>query len=253
MLLFSFLSVMGFELGLSIVGKDSIFMQGRNYSGKHTWDWKHFFSRFTNWKRLKIKEFLVFSIIINSITSIIKFTFGIASASIFLGMNASYYFVLCIARIIVLRQLPKDSFYNNQFEKEKFEKNAYWVIGKFIVLLGLIYFIISLQMLYSSEAIVYTGYVVYLVALVSFSKLGIAIYGVHITKNLHEPNISSLKVINFTDALVSLVVTQATLLELGSTNAGMHSTWNAYLGFSVSLIIVITGVLFSRRIIKILK
>lgn len=214
---------------------------------------KDFFGRFIKWKRLKIREFLLLSIVLNGITTIIKFIFGMATASIFLGLNASYYFVLCIARIILLQGLQRHVTYNSQYVKNNEEKKAYGVMGKFIILLGFIYFLISLKMYWSSEAIVYTGYIVYLIALVSFSKLGIAIYGVYISKNLHEPHVAALRVINFADALVSLVVTQATLIELGNGSLVNHNAWNAYLGFAVSLLIMVTGRLFGRRVAKILE
>jgi divalent metal cation (Fe/Co/Zn/Cd) transporter len=212
----------------------------------------HFFRRIANWKKMKIKEFLVLSIGLNSITASIKLIFGIVNSSIFLGMNSLYYLVLCIARIILLKGL-QDEVEDNHYNNERSQKKPYHVIGNFIIILGLIYFMISLQMYYSSEANVYTGFIVYLVALVSFSKLGIAIYGVLITKNLHQPIIAAMQVFNFTDALVSLVVTQATLLQLGSNGIENHNIWNAYLGFIISLTIVLTGVFFSRRVLKILE
>ena len=68
-------------------------------------------------------------------------------------------------------------------------------------------------------------YITYLVALIAFTSIGTAIYGIKIT--------------NFANALTSIVLTQVVLLDTYAD--GYDSTLNGYTGMGVSLIIIGLG------------
>ena len=82
-------------------------------------------------------------------------------------------------------------------------------------------------------------YLSYLVALMAFSSIGSAIYGMIKYKRNKEPIIKGIKITNFANALTSIVLTQVVLLDIYAK--GYDSTVNGYIGMGVSLIIIVLG------------
>ena len=120
------------------------------------------------------------------------------------------------------------------------EFTAYKHSGLFLCLLGGTYLLVCLRMYFMGDATLYGGYIVYLVAAVAFTKLGLAIYGAVIARHLKSPIVTTLKIFSFTDAMVSIVVTQCTLLTMQSQNQAIHSS--AVLGIGFSALFVLMGV-----------
>ena len=82
-------------------------------------------------------------------------------------------------------------------------------------------------------------YIAYLVALIAFSSIGTAFYGMIKYKRNQEPIIKGIKITNFANALTSIVLTQVVLLDIYAK--GYDSTINGYTGMGVSLIIAGLG------------
>ena len=82
-------------------------------------------------------------------------------------------------------------------------------------------------------------YITYLVALIAFTSIGTAIYGMIKYKRNQEPIIKGIKITNFANALTSIVLTQVVLLDTYAD--GYDSTLNGYTGMGVSLIIIGLG------------
>lgn len=93
--------------------------------------------------------------------------------------------------------------------------------GVFLCLLGVSYLLVCLRIYLVGDALVYEGYIVYLVALIAFTKLGFAIHGNIVNRHLNNPIISTLKMISFTDAVVSIVVTQMAVLTMKGSPSGI--------------------------------
>lgn len=75
--------------------------------------------------------------------------------------------------------------------------------------------------------------------------MGFAIHGTIITQHLKDPIVSTLKTINVADALVSVVMTQCTLLAMeGPSNPVGNS---ALLGMGCSLLFVLLGISVLRK------
>ncbi len=128
---------------------------------------------------------------------------------------------------------------------------AYKRSGIFLCLLGISYLLVCLRMYFVGDATVYGGYTVYLVAAVAFAKLGFAIYGTVINRHLKDPIVSTLKIISFTDAMVSIVVTQYTLLTMAASSQAVDSS--ALFGMGCSILFVLVGIfmLLKRKSIAI--
>ena len=95
------------------------------------------------------------------------------------------------------------------------------------------------------DSTVYRGYMVYLVALVAFVKMGFAISGTLSARKRNSPIVTAVKVLSFADALVSIVVTQCTLLTFkNSPHAGTSS---ALFGLGVSGLFLLAGLIMAIR------
>ena len=111
--------------------------------------------------------------------------------------------------------------------------------GVMLILLGIMYFFVSSYMYYKGTNTNMHEYITYLVALIAFTSIGTAIYGMIKYKRNKEPIIKGIKITNFANALTSIVLTQVVLLDTYAN--GYDSTLNGYTGMGVSLIIIGLG------------
>lgn len=181
------------------------------------------------------------SFVINTVSGIGQLTIGIYLLSPWFIANAIYYLLLCSARGHALQRYQKAKLISDAEERYHFEFSIYKRSGVFICLSGISYLLVCLRMYFVGDAVVYSGYTVYLVALIAFSKLGTAIHGTIVTRHLQNPIVSTLKIINFTDAFVSIIVTQYTLLTMKQTENAMG--YSAIGGMIVSGMIILQGIL----------
>lgn len=108
-----------------------------------------------------------------------------------------------------------------------------------LILLGISYFFVSLYMYYKGTNTNTHEYITYLVALIAFTSIGTAIYGMIKYKRNQEPIIKGIKITNFANALTSIVLTQVVLLDTYAGN--YNSTLNGYTGIGVGIIIICLG------------
>jgi predicted membrane protein len=85
----------------------------------------------------------------------------------------------------------------------------------------------------------------YAVAAVAFTKIGFSAVGIIKARNMHNPLISLFKTISFLDAMVSMVLTQCTLLTMMKYTAAVSSS--ALFGMGVSALFLITGIFMLVR------
>ena len=119
------------------------------------------------------------------------------------------------------------------------EYKSYLQNGVMLILLGVMYFFVSSYMYYKGTNTNMHEYITYLVALIAFTSIGTAIYGMIKYKRNQEPIIKGIKITNFANALTSIVLTQVVLLDTYAN--GYDSTLNGYTGMGVSLIIIGLG------------
>lgn len=189
----------------------------------------------------------VASLVINALIGIGKLILGIYLLSGWFMVTAVYYLILCVARGQALHKYTVAKGIEDPNERYEIEFNVYQRSGTFLCLLGVSYLLVSLRMYVVGDALIYRGYMVYLVAAVAFTKLGFAIYGTVANRHLKGPIVASLKIISFSDALVSIVVTQYTLLVMeNSSDAISSSSWFG-MGCSIVFILLGIGMLFKKK------
>ena len=190
-------------------------------------------------KKDQLIFFLICSTISNFIVGVIKLTLSLTLPSLWFFINAGFSFVLAICRFLTIKK------YNNikKLKDKKLiireENKSYLQNGVMLILLGIMYFFVSSYMYYKGTNTNMHEYITYLVALIAFTSIGTAIYGMIKYKRNQEPIIKGIKITDFANALTSMVLTQVVLLDTYAD--GYDSTLNGYTGMGVSLIIIGLG------------
>ena len=190
-------------------------------------------------KKDQLIFFLVCSIISNFFVGIIKFIFSLTIPSLWFFINAGFSFVLAICRFLTIKKYNKIKKIKDKHTIIKEEYKSYLQNGIMLILLGIMYFFVSSYMYYKGTNTNMHEYITYLVALIAFTSIGTAIYGMIKYKRNKEPIIKGIKITNFANALTSMVLTQVVLLDTYANE--YDSTLNGYTGMGVSLIIIGLG------------
>lgn len=190
-------------------------------------------------KKDQLIFFLICSTISNFVVGIIKFIFSLTIPSLWFFINAGFSLVLAICRLLTIKTYNKIRKIKDKKVKFIEEYKSYLQNGIMLILLGIMYFFVSSYMYYKGTNTNMHEYITYLIALIAFTSIGTAIYGMIKYKRNKEPIIKGIKITNFANALTSIVLTQVVLLDTYAD--GYDSTLNGYTGMVVSLIIISLG------------
>ncbi|MBO5178728.1 MAG: hypothetical protein J6B87_00050 [Clostridia bacterium] len=191
-------------------------------------------------KKDKLFFFLICGSISNLFIGIIKFIFAITIPSLWFFINSIFSFVLAMSRMIIINNYNKIKKVDDERTRIIKEQKSYLQNGVMLILLGIVYFFVSSYMYYNGTNTNMHEYITYLIALIAFSSIGTAIYGMIKYKRNKEPIMKAVKITNFANALTSIVLTQVVLLDTYATT--YDSTINGYTGMGVSLIIIGLGI-----------
>ena len=183
--------------------------------------------------------FLICSTISNFIVGVIKLTLSLTLPSLWFFINAGFSFVLAICRFLTIKKYNKIKKVKDKQIIIREENKSYLQNGIMLILLGIMYFFVSSYMYYKGTNTNMHEYITYLVALIAFTSIGTAIYGMIKYKRNQEPIIKGIKITNFANALTSMVLTQVVLLDTYANE--YDSTLNGYTGMGVSLTIIGLG------------
>ena len=148
--------------------------------------------------------------------------------------------VLSLARIFSIRDYGKMRTMKDKEIKRKIGYKNYLNNGILLIILGIMYFFVSVYMYYEGTTTNMHEYLTYLVAFIAFWSIGSAIYGMVKYKKDHSPILKAVKITNFANAMTSIVLTQVVLLDTYAKEYDLTNV-NGYTGMSVSLIIMILG------------
>ena len=190
-------------------------------------------------KKDQLIFFLVCSTISNFCVGIIKFILSLSIPSFWFFINAIFSLVLAACRFLTIKRYNKIKVLKDKNVQMKEGYKNYIQNGVMLIVLGIIYFFVSSYMYYKGTNTNMHEYITYLVALIAFTSIGSAIYGMIKYKKNQEPIIKGIKITNFANALTSIVLTQVVLLDTFANE--YDSTLNGYTGMGVSLIIIWLG------------
>ena len=190
-------------------------------------------------KKDQLIFFLVCSTISNFCVGIIKFILSLSIPSFWFFINAIFSFVLAACRFLTIQRYNKIKVLKDKNIQMNEGYKNYIQNGVMLIVLGIIYFFVSSYMYYKGTNTNIHEYITYLVALIAFTSIGTAIYGMIKYKKNQEPIIKGIKTTNFANALTSIVLTQVVLLDTFANE--YDSTLNGYTGMGVSLAIIWLG------------
>ena len=179
--------------------------------------------------------------IINIVIAIVKFILAFTLPSLWFFINAIFMSILSISRFFSIRNYGKQrSTKLTKEQKEQIGYKNYLHNGILLILLGIIYFFVSVYMYQKGTNTTMHEYLTYLVALNAFWSISWAIYGMIKYNKKTSPILKSVKMTNFANALTSMVLTQVVLLDTYAKEYDLTQI-NGYTGMGVSIIIIIIG------------
>lgn len=145
---------------------------------------KEWLDQYMRDSRNRTAAFTTASFAINVLLGIGKLILGVYLLSAWFVSTAVYYLILSAARGLTLRRFAAARQMEDPGERYDLEFAVYKKSGLFLCLLGLSYLLVCLRMYTVGDAVVFRGNIVYLIALVAFSKLGTAIHGNVVNRHL---------------------------------------------------------------------
>jgi len=183
---------------------------------------------------------LSLSTIFNLIFIFINFINGIINKSLWFTSLSIYYLFLTIIKIYLLTNFKSST--------KSTENNIYKYVGYLLMLLNLILSGVMVQMIIKNKAVADNSYMIYLNALYSFYLIISAIINVIKYRKYKNKLLTSVKIINFFTATVSIFMLQTTLLAtFGENQLEFIKLMNTITG---SVISILTLGISSYMIIK---
>lgn len=209
-----------------------------------------------NIKNLEKKDrtmlLLIFTTTANILLAVVKFIFAITIPSLWFFVNACFLAVLSMSRFFSIRNYGKRrNIINEKIKKEIGYKN-YLHNGILLIVLGIMYFFVSVYMYYKGTNTTMHEYLTYLVALNAFWSISLSIHGMIKYKRESSPILKSVKITNFANALTSIVLTQVVLLDTYASEYDLAEI-NGYTAVAVALAIIIMGLYMVINIQKLIE
>ena len=195
---------------------------------------------------------LIFTTTANILFAVVKFVFAVSIPSLWFFVNACFLTVLSISRFFSIKNYGKRRSINNEKEKKEIGYKNYLYNGILLVILGIMYFLVSVYMYYKGTNTNMHEYLTYLVALNAFWSISWSIHGMIKYKRKASPILKSVKITNFANALTSIVLTQVVLLDTYASEYDLAQV-NGYTGMVVSIAIIVMGLYMIINIQKFLE
>lgn len=191
-------------------------------------------------KKDRTMFFLIITTFGNVIIAIIKLIFAVTIPSLWFFVNSGFLIVLSLSRFFSIRDYGKRRSIKSEKEKKEIGYKNYLQNGVLLILLGIMYFFVSVYMYYKGTNTTMHEYLTYLVALNAFWSISWSIYGMIKYKRKSSPILKAVKITNFANAMTSIVLTQVVLLDTYAKEYDLAQI-NGYTGMAVSIIIIIMG------------
>ena len=138
-------------------------------------------------KEDRVMFFLIFTTIGNIFMATVKFILSLTLPSLWFFINAIFMIVLSFARFFSIKDYRKTKLIKDEKEIQIIGYKNYLNNGILLVMLGIMYFFVSSYMYYKGTNTNMHEYITYLVALIAFTSIGTAIYGMVKYKRNQEP------------------------------------------------------------------
>lgn len=186
-------------------------------------------------------KWVKFSILTHTVFAIIKILTSVLSFSIFLFIHAFYNILIVRTKYLVFNTRKDES--SQSLDAEK----VYQIIGYSIIAISFIFTIYCVRLFHPNyNMIAYPKFVGILVALFTVFELIISYSGIVTARMERDILAEALKFINMTSSLISIHLTQLTLVSF--TNADYRiSLYIGISGYIIGLVILGMGIFMIKR------
>lgn len=190
---------------------------------------------------------LVCSLTINIGFAVFNSVLGIISYSVWYGALAGYYLLLSAIRcgVLIGWQRAKKQTNGNETDLAVKKLHVFRNCGIALLVLEIALTVAVTQMVLAQKPMKNSQIVAIGFAAYTFYKVVMAIVNLRKARKLHDPIVQAIRNIGLTDAAVSLLSLQTTLIAVFSevSAAGDMMSLNAVTGFTVCALTIILGVL----------
>ncbi|WP_455715262.1 hypothetical protein [Anaerosporobacter sp.] len=138
-----------------------------------------------------------------------KIISGIFSLSIFVCMSGCYTLGMAVARYCAIVGKVRSEERKNQYF-------YYRLAGMIMIIASLLYVAYSIWTIYNPKEVNYGEIAAITIATITFTEIGVNLYGVMKYRKGHSPFLHALKTISLGTSLISLVLTQAAILAFAA-------------------------------------
>ncbi len=185
-------------------------------------------------KSFNLNVSLYYSLSLNIIYAVIRFTFGVYSHSIWFGTLAIYYLLLAVTRFALVRYARRNEFGANMLSEWK----RYRLCGTILLVVNLALSGVITMMIKNKKSFNYTGILIYIMAVYVFCNITFAIINVIKYRKYRSPVMSAAKVLHLVSAMVSMVALETAMLS----QFGVKNDWrfrNIMIGTTGTVVCII--------------
>lgn len=194
--------------------------------------------RYVNDHYFHVYVSLCVSVAINLAFAVIKIAGAYLYASLWTGLIAGYYLLLCGLRFYLMRRFVSDGEKNSKQEWKPYRNTAV-----LLLLLNLALTVVVYKIIWDGNSYTYPGYMIYAYAAYAFYCFGNSAYNVVKYRRLHSPLLSAAKAISMTTALVSVLSLQTAMLtEFGTDGKAYWQLANGLTGTAVCLAVLFISI-----------
>lgn len=176
----------------------------------------------------------------NTFLGLLKIVSGMLSLSVFVCVNGFYTLGMVLARYCALFGAMRARDRKSQFAYYRWS-------GRLLILASLAYVAYSAWTYFHPKEILVHMYAALAISALTFTEIGLNLYGVLIHRKSKSPLIHAIKTINLAASLISLVLTQAAILSF--VQRGQHDpAVNAILGIITGTCAALLGYYMLRHI-----
>lgn len=153
------------------------------------------------------KVMLFFGLAVNLIYAAVQLVYGIVCRSIWSGALAVYYVLLAVMRFLLLKPEKKHADKNAVSELQK-----YRLCGIILLFMTPIFASILILIVHKNSGAVYSGFMIYLMAIYAFCYIVIAVVNLVKYRKYGNPMLYAAKAVNLTVALISMLSLETAMM-----------------------------------------
>lgn len=164
----------------------------------------------------RTKVLLLFGLAVNLLYAAVQLVYGIVCRSIWSGALAVYYVLLAVMRFLLLKPEKK-----HEDKSAVSELQKYRLCGIILLFMTPIFASILILIVHKNSGAVYSGFMIYLMAIYAFCYIVIAVVNLVKYRKYGNPMLSAAKAVNLTVALISILSLETAFLTrfAGAENA----------------------------------